>query len=298
LIDNILISVVLPVYNADKYLESAIDSVLIQTHDNFELIIINDGSSDDSLLILEEYAKKDKRIKLINRENKGLVYTLNEAIKMASGKYIARMDADDICLKDRFKKQIKLMENENLDICGSHYLLIVENGTINGLNLVPRDDKMCFISLSSKVPFAHPSVMIRKEFLLKNNLEYGQSKYKIAEDFDLWMRMYDNNAKFGNVDDVLFKYRVLDNSLSKVNSDSLAKDTRNMLNEFFNKNKNELIEKLENLPQQLNDEEKSLVVRVVFKLFVKTFNLSVLKYLKTINKKIIICSILSEITST
>ena len=103
--------------------------------------------------------------------------------------------------------------------------------------------------------------------------------------------MHENGAIFGNVNDVMFKYRILDDSLSKVNGVELAKDTQNMLNDFLKKNKNELIKILENLPKQLNNEEKALVVRLVFKLFIKTFNIRTLRYLKTINKKIIICSI-------
>lgn len=292
---NLLISVILPVYNAEKYLREAIESILNQTYRNFELIIINDGSEDNSLSVIKEYMKYDKRILLINRANKGLVDTLNEGINKANGKYIARMDADDISLINRFEKQISLLEANCLDICGCHYLLIDENNNINSLNLTPLSHEMCFLSLASKVPFAHPSVMIRKEFLEKNNLLYGQSNYKIAEDFDLWIRMYKKGAKFGNVNDILFKYRLLDNSLSKVNSVGLAKDTKNMLNDFLQYNKSDLIKIFENLSQQLNDEEKSLIVRFVFKLVIKTLNFSALKYLKQINNKIVVCSILSEI---
>jgi len=292
-----LISVILPVYNAEFYLKEAVESILNQTYTNFELIILNDGSSDNSLQIIEELMKYDSRIVLVNRENKGLVYTLNEGIKLAKGKYIARMDADDISLPNRFEKQIRLMENKNLDICGSHFLLIDKQNNIQGLNLTPINHNMCVLSLASKVPFAHPSVMIRKEFLLKNNLLYGQSEYKIAEDFDLWMRMYEKDAKFGNVNDILFRYRILDNSLSKVNSIGLAKDTKKMLNDFLKNNKNNLIKILENLPKQSNDEEKALIVRIIFKLFIRTFNFSILKYMKTIDKKIVICSVLSEIVN-
>ena len=187
--NNILVSVILPVYNAQKYLEEAIESIINQTYTNFEFIIIDDGSGDNSLNIINKYQKQDSRILVITRENKGLVYTLNEGINQAKGKYIARMDADDISLSNRFEKQIELLENSNIDICGCHYLLVDEYNNINGLNLTPLSHEMCFLSLASKVPFAHPSVMIRKEFLDKNNLKYGQSEHKIAEDFDLWMRM-------------------------------------------------------------------------------------------------------------
>ena len=109
--NNILVSVILPVYNAQKYLEEAIESIINQTYTNFEFIIIDDGSGDNSLNIINKYQKQDSRILVITRENKGLVYTLNEGINQAKGKYIARMDADDISLSNRFEKQIELLEN-------------------------------------------------------------------------------------------------------------------------------------------------------------------------------------------
>jgi glycosyltransferase involved in cell wall biosynthesis len=292
-----LISVILPVYNAQLYVKEAIESILNQTYVNFELIILNDGSNDNSLKIIQEIMRFDNRIILVNRENRGLVYTLNEGIKLSKGKYIARMDADDISLAHRFEEQIKLMEEQSLDICGSHYLLVDEQNNINGLNLTPITHHMCFLALASEVPFAHPSVMIRKDFLVSNSLEYGQSKYIIAEDLDLWIRMYEKGVKFGNVNDILFRYRIINNSLSKLNNKGILKDTKNMLNDFFAKNKINLIKTLENLPQNLNNEEKDLIVRTVFKLIIKDFNLKSLKYIRTINKKIIICTILSAVVN-
>lgn len=98
MINNPTISVVISVYNGEKYLSEAIESVLNQTYKDFEFIIINDGSTDNSLEIIKKYQNQDERIVLISRENKGLVSSLNEGIEKAKGKYIARMDADDICL--------------------------------------------------------------------------------------------------------------------------------------------------------------------------------------------------------
>ena len=166
---DILISVILPVYNGAPYLDEAIVSILKQTHDNFELIVINDGSTDESLEILEKYAAQDNRIIIINRQNKGLVYSLNEGILKAKGKYIARMDADDVSDISRLESQIEYIQKHNLDICGGHYLLIDDEGRINGLNVVPISHEMCTLSLLFKVPFAHPSVMIRKRFLDENS---------------------------------------------------------------------------------------------------------------------------------
>ena len=113
------ISVVMPAYNAEKYITEAIDSILFQTFKDFEFIIINDASTDSTKDIIESY--KDPRIKLVNNEqNKGVAKSLNIGISVACGKYIARMDADDIALPERFQKQFDFMEQHpNIDVCGS-----------------------------------------------------------------------------------------------------------------------------------------------------------------------------------
>ncbi len=290
---DILISVILPVHNGAPYLDEAIVSILKQTHDNFELIVINDGSTDESLEILEKYAIQDGRMIIINRQNKGLVYSLNEGILKAKGKYIARMDADDVSDSFRLESQIEHIEKHNLDICGGHYLLIDGEGKINGLNVVPTSHQMCTLSLLFKVPFSHPSVMLRKQFLDKNSLEYGQSVYKVAEDLDLWLRMHKCGARFGNVDSVVLKYRMLGESLSKVNIAPILKETKAMLHQFYKDNHQQLALIIKNLPSVLNEEEKSLLVRYIYQR-VKRLDFSNVSLMKEIDKKIILNSILSE----
>ena len=290
---NILISVVLPVFNAAPYLDEAIVSILKLSHSNFELIVINDGSTDASLEILEKYAIQDSRITLINRQNMGLVYSLNEGILKAKGKYIARMDADDVSDSYRLERQIKHIEKYYLDICGGHYLLLDKKGKINGLNVVPISHEMCVLSLLSKVPFAHPSVMIRKQFLDENCLEYGQSTYKIAEDLDLWLRMHKCGARFGNVDGVVLKYRILGESLSKVNNALILKETKLMLHQFYKDNHQQIALIIKNLPSVLNAEEKSLLVRYIYRR-IKRLDFSHVSLMKKIDKKVIFNSILSE----
>ena len=290
---DILISVILPVYNGAPYLDEAIVSILKQTHDNFELIVINDGSTDKSLEILEKYAIQDSRIIIINRQNKGLVYSLNEGILKAKGKYIARMDADDVSDISRLESQIEYIEKHNLDICGGHYLLIDDEGRINGLNVVPISHEMCTLSLLFKVPFAHPSVMIRKRFLDENSLEYGQSAYKIAEDLDLWLRMQKCGARFGNVDSVVLKYRILGESLSKANNAPILKETKAMLRQFYKDNHQQISLIIKNLPSVLNAEEESLLVRYIYRR-VKRLDFSHVGLMKKIDKKVVFNSILSE----
>jgi len=205
------ISVILPVYNAENYLRKAVESVLGQTFRNFELLIINDGSTDSSLSIAKEYREQDDRVVLISQKNVGLVTTLNRGISIARGKYIARMDADDISIKERFSKQVELLNN-GYDICGCNFNIISENDEIIGVKKVPTDNFA--LVLMTNVPFAHGSVMIRKEFLVKNNLAYGQTKYIAAEDYSLWCSIYEAGGAFGNVDEQLFEYRIVGGSLS------------------------------------------------------------------------------------
>lgn len=289
-----MISVVMSVYNAEKYLDEAIESILNQTYKDFEFIIINDGSTDKSLEIIEKYKKEDERVDLISRENRGLIASLNEGIQKARGKYIARMDADDISLPTRFEKQIELMESKDIDICGGNYLSINSDGSLFSLNLTPQSHELCTLSLVSKVPFAHPTVMIRKEFLEKYSLEYGQSNFQKAEDLDLWLRMHEKGAKFGNVSELTLKYRIIENSLSKLNDKKIRQETKSMLNDFYLLNKDYIEEVLNKNYEYLNNEEESLFVRTVYRIYLKKLKLSRLKLLKKYNKKTMICTLLSE----
>ena len=289
------ISVIMPVYNGEKYLKEAIESILSQTYENFEFLIVYDVSSDSSLSIIQKFQEKDERIILINGEGKKLIHALNKGIKESKGKYIARMDSDDISLPKRFERQMNHMERFKLDICGSHCLYFDKYNNINNVILSPLSHEMCVLSLVSKVPFSHSSVMIRSNFLKSNNLLYGQTDYIMAEDLDLWVRIHDKGGKFGNVNQVLFKYRVVDNSLSVTNRIGVIEDTKNILNKFFEGNKSDLLRILNYKHGDLNNAEESLKVRFAFKVFLKTFNFSIFKCLKGFNKKNIVYSILSEI---
>ncbi len=206
-----LISVVMSVYNSEKYLSEAIESILNQTYTNFEFIIVNDGSTDSSFDIIQKYAKNDERIVLISRENKGLPFSLNEGIKKARGKYIARMDADDISLPTRFEEQVKFMENEpNVGVCGS-CIKIFANGCKKKWR-VPITDDECKMSLLVGSCFAHPAVMIRKSVLEDNQIFYDENLYT-AQDYALWISL-SGLTKFANIPKVLLHYRKLESSIS------------------------------------------------------------------------------------
>jgi glycosyltransferase involved in cell wall biosynthesis len=221
-----LISVVLPVYNAEQYVKDTIKSILIQSYQNFELIIINDGSTDNS----EEYIVqfKDTRIKYIkNEKNLKLIQTLNLGLSVAKGKYIARIDADDIALPNRFEKQIDFLEN-NLEygIVGSFAETF--GSKKEKLTFVQEDLEIRFALLTHN-PFVHSSVMIRNQILIKNKLSFDLNQLHV-EDYDLWIKIL-KYSKGKILPNILIKYRihesqisVVHNNIQEINTKKIQKD--------------------------------------------------------------------------
>ena len=214
MIDNPTISVVLSVYNGGEFLTEAIESILNQTYKDFEFIIINDGSTDGSLELIREFEKQDSRIVLITRENKGLIASLNEGIEKSKGKYIARMDADDISLPNRFEVQLEFMEkNLNIGVCGSWIEVFGEGYKAKVVKVAPNDEELRAMLIFT-VPVMHPSVMMRKDLLDIYNLRYNE-EYQSAEDYKMWL----DCAKFiklANIEKVLLKYRILNTGMTRV----------------------------------------------------------------------------------
>ena len=206
-----LISVVLSVYNGEKYLAEAIESILTQTYENFEFIIIDDGSTDKSLEIIKSYS--DRRIVLISRENRGLVSSLNEGIEKAKGKYIARMDADDISFNTRFEEQVTFMEaNKSIGVCGTAIIGFGE-GMVERISTYATQNSRLQTELLFSSIFAHPTVMIRREILVVHNLKYEKESLH-AEDFALWVTLA-QYTKFVNLKKPLLKYRILQDSITR-----------------------------------------------------------------------------------
>lgn len=200
---NELISVILPVYNGEKYLKEAIESILNQTYTNFEFIIIDDGSKDSSLEIIREYEKEDERIVVISRENKGLIATLNEGMERAKGRYIARMDQDDISLPERFERQIEVMKNNNVMVCGTYTKVIDEDGKYIKDGIVPtQHDEILKKLLECTNPLFHPTVMFKKF----DNIFYNELAHN-CEDYELWLK-YTEIGKIENLPEYLLKYRI------------------------------------------------------------------------------------------
>ena len=269
---NDLISVILPVYNGGRFLSIAIESILHQSYKNLEFIIINDGSKDESKKIIEEYAKQDNRIIFINHQiNTGLIDTLNEAIDKSKGNFIARMDQDDISTRDRIELQYKFLLANDLDICGGDFITIDENDEIKRKNIVPKTDIEILLTMASNVPFAHPSVMIKKEFLINNKLRYGLCGYKNAEDLDLWHLMHANDAKFGNLDYCVLKYRILSTSMSRVNNKRIKNEANYQFDTFVKKNEEKFqmaFEEIGKLVYVSNSIEQNVVKAVLRYLFI------------------------------
>jgi glycosyltransferase involved in cell wall biosynthesis len=197
------VSVVMSVYNGEKYLKEAIDSILNQTFKDFEFIIINDGSTDNSLKIIKSY--KDPRIVLISRKNKGLVASLNEGIKKARGEYIARQDADDISVKNRLYRQLGLLEKENKNAVFSFFEMIDDSNKVKNIFTSPIRNIDVYRSLFIRNPLGHGSVMFDKS--LFNELGGYISAVGPVEDYDLWCRFFENKAEFGVVPEILYKWR-------------------------------------------------------------------------------------------
>jgi glycosyltransferase involved in cell wall biosynthesis len=200
--EPIVVSVIMPVFNAEKYLSTAIDSILNQTFKSFEFLIFNDGSNDNTHSIIQKY--QDKRIKYIKNEtNLGIVNALNHCFNISVGKYLIRMDSDDIADKKRIEIQVDYMEkNRDVGVSGS-FLKIIDSFEIVKKPLTDEQIRWWFFK---GCPFAHPTVIIRTEVIKRYNLNYRE-EYRVAEDYDLWWRVA-KITKLSNISDKLLSYRV------------------------------------------------------------------------------------------
>lgn len=190
-----LVTIAIPIYNAEKYLDYAICSCINQTYTNWELLLMCDGSTDNSLRIAELFAAKDARITVVNDcVNKGLVYRLNQSVKMAKGKYYARMDADDIMGINRIEEQVIFLEGHpDIDLVGSSIMIIDDNNSIVGSGA----------SFGSVSGFFHPTVMGHTEWFRNN--PYSEWAVR-AEDKELWCRT-NHNSHFWSLEKPLLFYR-------------------------------------------------------------------------------------------
>lgn len=208
-----ILSVILPVYNGQDYLAEAIDSVLSQSFADFELIIINDGSTDCSAAIIDKL--DDPRIRFFQQTNKGLPATLNRAISLARGEYIARQDQDDVSFRHRFERQLAFLDvNPGVGIIGTSAEIWVGNSLSNRLLRHPTDDALLKFGLLFDNNFVHSSVMIRRA-VFDDLGGYSEDFFRQPpEDYELWSRVM-KKYKVANLAEVLLKYREVEGSMSR-----------------------------------------------------------------------------------
>ena len=205
------ISIIIPVYNAKLYVRKAIDSLLCQTFQDYEIFLIDDGSIDGTENIVREIALQNHQIHLIQRPNKGLISTLNEGIALARSPFIARMDADDIALPNRLELQYKYLSKHPETVAlGSYVQLMDENDEVYRTKLLPIKTHIQEAFLWG-APLAHPTVMMRTEAVRK--VGGYPSDFPAAEDYALWLRLL-SLGKIDNLPDVLLSYRVHGTSIS------------------------------------------------------------------------------------
>jgi len=206
-----LISVLMPVYNAERYLNVALESVFNQSCADFELLALDDASTDASRDILQSFSDSDSRLRiLVNASNQGVSRTLNRGLKQARGQFIARMDADDICEPFRFERQINFLQaHTQVCVCGSWATDIDENGRVIQLRAMPTGARLNTFWWRPS-PLVHPSVMWSVE---RQTWLYDE-KLRCAQDYDLWLKLGLNGEKLGNIEETLLRYRVHEASIS------------------------------------------------------------------------------------
>lgn len=213
------VTVLMSVYNGEKYLTEAIDSIVNQTFADFEFIIINDGSTDNSICIIESYG--DPRICLVNNDrNLGLPISLNRGFELARGEYIARMDADDISRPERLARQISFLDaHPQVGVCGGWVRFFPPPGS--DVWKLPESSEEIKCMQFYTVGVAHPAVMMRKKFFTDNGLLYDP-RFRFSQDYELWGRAL-QYMDFANIQEVLLDYRISSGQIcSRYGSEQLA----------------------------------------------------------------------------
>ena len=232
------ITVLMPAYNAEKYIGEAISSILNQTFTDFEFLIINDGSTDETEIEIRKY--KDDRIKLVNNSNNlGLITALNKGLELAKGKYIARMDADDISLPERLILQFEFMENNNSVVACGAWTRMFGGSRPRYFNLNKNNSEETQAMMFIDPPLSHPTSIIRKSALRENNIQYD-TRYLHCEDYKLWFDL-SKIGKLANIHKILLRYRLSSEQTHCVYADAVANSTkilrREIITDYFSQTK-------------------------------------------------------------
>lgn len=213
------VSVLLPVYNGGRFLREAIDSILGQSYADFELIVVNDGSTDDTHDIVSSYA--DPRLRYIRQDNCGLSATLNKAIGLARGRYLARQDSDDLSYPERLKRQVEYLDaHPTCGLVGTWAEIWVEGERTSRAHRHPADNPVLQFLLLFNNPFVHSSVMMRREAVQKVGPYLSDRSRKLPEDYELWSRIA-RHYELANIPELLHVYREVGGSICRENWDRL-----------------------------------------------------------------------------
>ena len=241
-----LVSVLLPVYNAEPYLAAALESILKQDYRRLEIIAIDDGSRDRSLEIMRRYQQADDRITIVSRENRGLIATLNEGLTLAKGDLIARMDADDISYPSRLSRQVSLFQRQpELALCGSGIDTLLGDRIIRGTpNPIYQPASLRALSKFFTI-FIHSTVVFNRRVIPQDMLTYD-AHYVHAEDFDLFRRVTDRFPAM-MIDEAMVAYRIHGNSVTNKHKRQMRRTHLKIVAENLER------ERLCDNPQALND---------------------------------------------
>lgn len=224
---NPLVTVFIPVYNAEKYIAESLESILNQTYDNLEIILVDDGSTDKSVEIIKSY--DDPRIRLIqNEKNMGIPYTRNVGLDHANGKYMAIMDSDDISLPERIEKQVRyLEENPDIDVVGTNYYKFNEKSCrkINLTYTTPEEIKILLLFYS---PISNPSSMVRMDTVKKHKIRYNLD-YFVAQDYGFWSDISKAGGKIAVLPEFLLKYRTGHSNITRKSQEEKVKRRKKVL---------------------------------------------------------------------
>ena len=202
-----MISVLISVFNGSEYLAEAMDSLLAQTYSDFELIVVDDGSTDDTLDQLQAYAAKDPRVNVVHHSNRGVPASINAAARLAVGKYLARMDLDDVASPTRFQKQVAYLDaHPEVTVLGSRVILIDPFGTEyhRPMHALTHEEIDAKLLAGEGWAVVQPAAMLRHDAFLQ--VKGYDERYRTSQDFDLWLRMAEH-GRLANLEEPLLKYR-------------------------------------------------------------------------------------------
>lgn len=263
------VSVILPVFNGAMFVEAAVESVLRQSFGNFEVLAVDDGSTDDSAERLERLAGRDARITVIRQEKGGIAAALNRGLQKARGRYMARIDADDRMRQDRLERQVWAMEADpRLALLGSAYRDIRLDGDRGTVHTPPLNDTAIRWKMLFQNALAHPSVMVRMKILRDEGLAYDPAA--MAEDYALWSQIIEY-GRVGNLAEALLEYRVHGEQATKIQADLVKESSERIARQnlrklgfdFLPKEVQQLIDWQRQFPKQITTAEMELAKRML-----------------------------------